>query len=73
MSKAAAERIYNEYYSAIKENEIIPFASAWRQGHKDYHSKWKATQTKTNIHDITYMWNFLKYLTDIYKTEARLP
>ena len=47
-----------EYYSTIKKNEIIPFASAWTDIEIIIVSE--ATQTKI---DITYMWNFLK----IYK------
>ena len=54
-----------EYYSTIKKNEIIPFASAWTDIEIIIVSE--ATQTKI---DITYMWNFLKYTNElIYKTE----
>ena len=58
-----------EYYSAIKKNEIKPFAATWMQlevivlSQKDtYHIP---------IPNTTYMWN-LKYDTNepIYKTET---
>ena len=54
-----------EYYSAIKKNEIMPFA-------RDYHIKWSKSDGERQIsHAITYMWNLLKSDTNelTYKTE----
>ena len=47
-----------EYYSAIQKNEIMPFEATW-MGLEVIMLK-KVTevgQRKTNINDITYMWN----------------
>ena len=56
-----------EYYSAIKKNEIMPFAATWMDLEIIILSE--VGQTKTNIM-ISLMWN-LKYDTNelIYKTE----
>ena len=49
-----------EYYSAIKKNEIMPFAGIWMDL-RDYHTKWsKSDRARQIACDITYMWN-LKY------------
>ena len=59
-----------EYYSAIKKNEIMPFAATWMALETVILSE--VSQTERQIsYDITYMWN-LKYYTDklIYKTET---
>ena len=58
-----------EYYSAIKKNEIIPFAATWMDP-RDYHTK-QIIKRKTNTIDFTYTWN-LEYNTNelIYKTET---
>ena len=51
-----------EYYSAIKKNEIMPFA-ATMDGPRDYHNKKSKSERERQIpYDITYMWN-LKYDT----------
>ena len=43
-----------EYYSAIKTNEIVPFAAMDRP--RDYHSKWSKPDRKRQIlYDIAYM------------------
>ena len=59
-----------EYYSAIKKNEIMPYAATWMQ--LDYHTKGSKSERERQIpDDITYMWN-LKYDTNepIYETET---
>ena len=59
-----------EYYSAIKKNEIMPFAATWTQ--LEIIILNEVSQTKRPIpYDITYMWN-LKYDTSepIYETET---
>ena len=41
-----------EYYSAIKKNEIMPFAAT----NRDSHTKWNNWERQRQIpHDITYM------------------
>ena len=44
-----------EYYSAIKKNEIMPFAATWMDLEIIILSE--VSQTKTNITHIIYMWN----------------
>ena len=59
-----------EYYSAIKKNEIMPFAATWMQLEVIILSE--VSQTERQIpYDITYMWN-LKYGTSelTYQTET---
>ena len=61
-----------EYYSAIKKNEIMPFAATWMQL-EIYHIKWsKSERERQMLYDITYMWN-LKYDTNelIYETDSQ--
>ena len=51
----------NEYYSAIKKNEIMPFAAM--NGCVHYHTKWSKVDRERQIsHDITYMWNLKKMI-----------
>ena len=59
--------IYKEYYSAIKKNEIMPFAAKWMNLEIIILSEVRHRQ----IYDITYKWN-LKTDTNelIYKTET---
>ena len=58
-----------EYYSALKENEIMPFAATWMQLEIIILSK--SERERQIPYDITFMWN-LKYGTNehIYKTET---
>ena len=59
-----------EYYSAIKMNEILPFAAIWMDLEMILLSK--ISQTKNDkYHYITYMWN-LNYDTNehIYETQT---
>ena len=58
-----------EYYSAIKKNEIMPFAATWIDLEMIILSEVKSERQIP--HDITYIWN-LKYDTNelIYKTET---
>ena len=63
-----------EYHSAIKKNEIMPFAATWMDLDRDYHvdTKWSKSERERQIpYNITYMQN-LKYDTNepIYKTET---
>ena len=61
-----------EYYSAIKKNEIMPFAATWMDLEIIILSKVSKSERERQIpHVITYMWN-LKYDTNelIYKTET---
>ena len=44
-----------EYYSAIKKNEIMPFATTWMDLEIVILSE--VSQTETNIYYIIFMWN----------------
>ena len=59
-----------EYYSAIKKNEIMPFAAKWMDLEIVILSEVKSDRER-QIYDITYMWNLKKNGTNepIYKTE----
>ena len=48
-----------EYYSAMKKNEIMPFAATWTDLEIIILSKVSQTE-KDNYYDITYMWNLKK-------------
>ena len=58
-----------EYYSAIKKNEIMPFAATWMDLEIIILSE-KSDRERQIPYAITYMWN-LKYSTNgrIYKPE----
>ena len=58
-----------EYYSAIKENKIMPFVATWMDLGIIILSE--VRKRKTIPYNITYTWN-LKYDTNelIYKTET---
>ena len=60
-----------EYYSAIKNNEIMPFATTWMDLEMIILSEGHQTE-KDKYHDITYMWNLKKADINefIYKTET---
>ena len=59
-----------EYYSAIKKNDIMPFAATWMQLEILIFNE-VSQKEKDKSYDITYMWN-LKYGTDepIYRIET---
>ena len=45
-----------EYYSAIRKNEIMPFAAL--DAPRDYHTKWSKSERERQIsYDTAYMWN----------------
>ena len=48
-----------EYYSAIKKNEIMPFAATWMDlESKVSHTEWTKSGREGEIsYDIPYMWN----------------
>ena len=54
-----------EYYSAVKKNEVIPFAATWLD------LDMIILREREILYDITYLWN-LKNSTNehIYKTET---
>ena len=56
-----------EYYSAIKKNEIMPFAVTWMDLEIIILS-----EVRQISNDITYMWNLKKHDTNelIYKTNS---
>ena len=58
-----------EYYSAIKKNEIMPFATTWMDLKIIILSE--VTRTRQISYDITYMWNLKNDTNElIYKTET---
>ena len=61
-----------EYYSAIKRNEIMPFAAIWMDLEIIILSEVKSDRERKIPYDITYMWNLKKNDTNelIYKTET---
>ena len=61
--------MYNEIYSVMKKNKIMPFAATWMQLKIIILSE--ISQKEKDKYHTTYMWN-LKYGTDelIYETET---
>ena len=57
-----------EYYSAIKKNEIMPFAATWVDLEIVILSEVSQTQKDKLSYDIAYMWNLTNELS--YKTEV---
>ena len=52
-----ARVLENEYYSAIKKNEIMPFTATWMDL-KEYHTKWSKSEREIQIpRNIVYMRN----------------
>ena len=41
-----------EYYSAIKKNEILPFAATWLDPEKT--AEWNKSEKSQKLHDIIY-------------------
>ena len=59
-----------EYYSAIKKNEIMPFAATWMDLEIIILSEGSHTE-KDKYHDIADMWNLKNNTNElIYKTET---
>ena len=57
-----------EYYSAIKKNEIMPFATTWMDLETVILSE---VSQREILYDITYMWNFKNDTNELnYKTET---
>ena len=61
-----------EYYSAIKKNEIMPFAVIWMDLEIIIVNEVCQIE-KDKYHDITNMWNLLKSDTKIFKPNLWLP
>ena len=64
-----------EYYSAIKKNEIMPFAATWMNGPRECYTEWRMSDREREIlYDIPYMWNPKRNDTNelIYKIETDL-
>ena len=57
-----------EYYSAIKKNEILPFAATWTD--LEGIRLREVSQTKTVLYVITYMWILKNETNEYNKTEA---
>ena len=72
MDKEDVVYIYTmDYYSAIKKNEIMPFAATRMDLEIIILCEVKSHRERQMSYDITYMWN-LKYDTNelIYKTKT---
>ena len=48
-----------EYYSAIKKNEIVPFAATWMDLEMIILSEVKSDRGRQIPYDITHMWNLI--------------
>ena len=60
-----------EYYSAIKKNEIMPFAATWMDLETVILSEY--IRQRQTSYDIAYMWSLKKGKNElIYKTEIEL-
>ena len=61
----------SNHYSAIKKNEIMPFAAAWMNLKTVIHTEWKKSDREGGIsYGILYMWNQKKtWCKQTYKTE----
>ena len=46
-----------EYYSAIKKNEIMPFAATWIDLENIMHSEIIQAEEDKLLYDIPYLWN----------------
>ena len=59
-----------EYYSAMKENEIMPFTAAWMDLKIIILSE--VSQKERQIpYDITYIWNLKYYVNErVFETET---
>ena len=57
-----------ECYSAIKKNEIMPFAATWMELEGIMLSE--ISQRKTIPHGITYVWNLKNKLVNITKRNS---
>ena len=62
-----------EYYSAIKRNEIMPFATTWMDLEVIKLSEVSQTEKEKYNNNIPYMWNLKRNDTNelIYKRENR--
>ena len=47
-----------EYYLAIKNNQLLPFAAIWME--LETHTEWRKSERERQIpYDITYIWNLI--------------
>ena len=58
-----------EYYSAIRKNEILPFAAMWMDLENIMLSE--ISQTEKDKYDITYMWNLKNNTNECYTKQKR--
>ena len=72
MDKEDVVHIYNGIYSAIKKNEIMPFAATWMDLEIVTLSEVKSDREKEISYDMAYTWNLKRNDTNerIYKTET---
>ena len=60
-----------EYYSAIKKNEIIPFAAIWMDKEIIILSEVSHTE-KNKYHDSSYLWNHKMTQMNLFKNRKSL-
>ena len=60
----------HEYYSAIKKNEILPFATTWMDSEGITLSAMSDTERQI-LYDITYMWNLKIRQTSEYNKKKQ--
>ena len=53
-------------YSAIKKNEMLPFATTWMDVEGIMLSEVKSDRERQILYDITYMWNLKNKQTSEY-------
>ena len=56
-----------EYYTAIKKDEILPFATTWMDLKGIMLSEINQRERQI-LYDVTYMWNLKKFLFGIQQT-----
>lgn len=50
-----------EYYSAMKKEDVLPFATTWMNLEHIVLSGIQSHKERQVLHDITYMWNLKKF------------
>ena len=70
MDKEDVMYAYNEYYSAIKKNEILPFSTTWMELKSIMPSEISQSE-KDKYHMISLMWNLRNKTNEQRKKRER--